>query len=247
PHTAAANVPALPDFSQWGDVERETLDSNRRAHVDQMAWARNLVPLGAHHDVADSTELEAIRQQQDGQGPGVTITAFALKAAANALKQFPRFNATLDLANHQLVLKKYCHLGVAVDTERGLRLPVLRDVDKKSVQQLARELADVVERARQNKLGPDELRGGTFTLMDIGSIGGTAFNPMVPSTEVAILGIARGRRQVVCAEDGQMASRWILPLSLSYDPRVIDPVEAARFVRVIAEALQNPLVMLVQG
>src|SRR5208282_3242012 len=168
------------------------------------------------------------------KGPRLTVTAFALKAAAIALREFPQFNASLDQAAGQLIVKRYCHIGVAVDTERGLLVPVLRDVNTKSVRALAQELADVAEKARQKKLAPDDLRGGTFTITNLGGIGGTGFTPIINYPEVAILGLSRGRLQPVIHADA-VAPRLMLPLSLSYDHRVIDGAAAARFVRRVAE------------
>src|SRR5206468_2824207 len=152
------------------------------------------------HDLADVTDLEAFRRQQDGKGPKLTVTAFALKACAIALKQFPQFNASLDLAGNQLIYKRYVHLGVAVDTERGLLVPVLRDVEKKSLHELAQELTDIAQRARDKKLTADEMRGASFTITNLGGIGGTAFTPIVNYPEVAILGLSRGRLQPVVRE-----------------------------------------------
>ncbi len=171
------------------------------------------------------------------------MTAFTLKAAASVLKQFPQFNSSLDSAAGQLILKKYIHIGVAVDTDRGLLVPVLRDVDKKSVGQLAQELTALSEKARQKKLTADDMRGGTFTITNLGGISGTSFTPIVNHPEVAILGLSRSRLQPV-VKDGQVVPRLILPLSLSYDHRVIDGAAAARFTRRIAELLENPMLML---
>lgn len=239
-------APSLPDFERWGPVERSALTSIRRRTAQQMAIAWSQVAHVTQHDQADITDLDAFRRQQEGRGPKLTVTAFALKAAAIALRQFPVFNASLDLANGQLIEKRYYHLGVAVDTENGLLVPVVRDVDKKSVQELAQELLDLSERARQRKLTPDEMRGGTFTLTNLGGIGGTAFTPIVNYPEVAILGLSRGRLQPA-VHDGQIVPRLLLPLSLSYDHRVIDGADAARFTRRIAEMLENPLVMLLHA
>jgi pyruvate dehydrogenase E2 component (dihydrolipoamide acetyltransferase) len=238
--------PVLPDFAQWGPVERQPLGQVRRKTAGQMALAWSLVPHVTQHDQADITELEAFRKQQEGQGPKLTVTAFVLKAAAIALQQFPDFNSSLDLTAGQLIRKQYYHLGVAVDTDRGLLVPVLRDVDKKSVHQLADELTAAAERARQRKLHPEELRGGTFTITNLGGIGGTGFTPIVNYPEVAILGLSRGRLQPV-VQDGQVTPRLILPLSLSYDHRVIDGANVARFTRRIVEMIENPLVMLLHA
>jgi pyruvate dehydrogenase E2 component (dihydrolipoamide acetyltransferase) len=206
-----------------------------------LAWSQ--VPHVTQHDLADVTDLDAFRKQQEGKGPKLTVTAFALKAAAALLREFPRFNASLDSAGGRLILKRYYHIGVAVDTDNGLLVPVLRDVDKKGVRQLAEELSAVAERARQKKIDPNELRGGTFTITNLGGIGGTAFTPIVNYPEVAILGLSRSRLEPV-VRGGQVVPRLILPLSLSYDHRVIDGAAAARFTRRFAELLENPLLML---
>jgi pyruvate dehydrogenase E2 component (dihydrolipoamide acetyltransferase) len=244
---AAPVAPPLPDFERWGPVERRPLDAIRRKTAEQMALAWSLIPHVTQHDLADITDLEAFRkQQQEAKGPKLTVTAFALKASAIALKEFPHFNASLDLAAGQLVQKHYYHLGLAVDTERGLLVPVIRDVDRKSVFELAREMGEIADRARQKKLAADEMRGGTFTITNLGGIGGTAFTPIINYPEVSILGLSRSRLQPV-VRDGQIVPRLLLPLSLSYDHRVIDGAGAARFVRRLAEMLENPLVMLLHA
>jgi pyruvate dehydrogenase E2 component (dihydrolipoamide acetyltransferase) len=246
----AARVPAapapLPDFERWGVVERRPLEMVRRKTAEQMSLAWSLVPHVTQHDQADITELEVFRKQQEGRGPKLTVTSFVLKAAAIALQQFPDFNSSLDVAAGQLIHKRYYHVGVAVDTERGLLVPVLRDVNKKSVQELAEELVAIAERARQKKIQPDELRGGTFTITNLGGIGGTGFTPIVNYPEVAILGLSRSRVEPV-VRDTQVVPRMMLPLSLSYDHRVIDGANAARFTRRIVEMLENPLVMLIHA
>jgi pyruvate dehydrogenase E2 component (dihydrolipoamide acetyltransferase) len=239
-------APPLPDFSRWGPIERQALEPVRRRTSEQMSLSWSLVPHVTQHDQADITELETFRKEQEGKGPRLTVTAFALKAAAIVLRELPQFNASLDAAAAQLVLKRYVHVGVAVDTERGLLVPVLRDVDKKSVSALAAELADVAERARQKKLSADEMRGGTFTITNLGGIGGTGFTPIINYPEVAILGMSRGRWQPV-VKDGQVVPRLLLPLSLSYDHRVIDGAAAARFTRRLADLLENPLLMLLHA
>lgn len=233
-------TPALPNFESFGAVERQQLSRVRKLTARQMSLAWNTIPHVTQHDLADVTELDAFRKSQDGKGPKLTVTAFALKACAIALKQFPTFNASLDLANNQLVLKRYYHIGVAVDTEGGLLVPVLRDVDKKSVNELAHELNETAEKARQGKA---DMAGGTFTITNLGGIGGTAFTPIVNWPEVAILGMSRSRLEPV-VRGGQVVPRLMLPLSLSYDHRVIDGAAAARFTRRVAELLENPLLML---
>jgi pyruvate dehydrogenase E2 component (dihydrolipoamide acetyltransferase) len=241
-----AAAPRLPDFSKWGPVEAQSLSGIRQETARQMALAWAVIPHVTQHDQADITDLEAFRRAQPDSGPKITMTAFALKAAAIALREFPQFNASLDLANQRLILKRYYHLGVAVDTERGLLVPVLRDVDKKSIYQLATELTEVAGRARQRKLSGDDLSGGTFTITNLGGIGGTGFTPIVNFPEVAILGLSRSRLTPVVYQ-GAVAPRLILPLSLSYDHRVIDGADAARFTRRLAEMLENPLVMLLRA
>ena len=241
---ATRQPPPVPDFARWGEIETRPLDSVRRKIAEQMSLAWSLIPHVTHNDLADITELEAFRKELEGQGPKLTVTAFALKAVAIALREFPQFNSSLDQAAGQLILKRYYHIGVAVDTERGLLVPVLRDVNTKSVGALAKELAEVAEKTRQKKITPDELRGGTFTITNLGGIGGTGFSPIINYPEVAILGLSRGRLQPVI-HGGAVVPRLLLPLSLSYDHRVIDGAAAARFVRRVAEMLEKPLLMLV--
>ncbi len=242
----AVATPPLPDFSKWGEVEKRPLDSVRRKTAAQMSLAWSQIPHVTQHDLADITELEAFRKEQGDKGPKLTVTAFVLKAAAIALAEFPQFNASLDQAAGQLIVKRYYHIGVAVDTERGLLVPVLRDVNAKSVVALAQELADVAEKARQKKLAPEDLRGGTFTITNLGGIGGTGFTPIINYPEVAILGLSRGRLQPVF-QGTAVVPRLLLPLSLSYDHRVIDGAAAARFVRRVAQMLEKPLVMLLDA
>jgi pyruvate dehydrogenase E2 component (dihydrolipoamide acetyltransferase) len=215
----------------------------RKLTAKQMALAWSLIPHVTQHDEADITDLEAFRKQQSQPGVKLTVTAFALKAAAIALKAFPTFNASLDSQNEQLILKRYYHIGVAVDTEHGLLVPVIRDVDKKSVQELAAELAKAAEAARQRKA---DMAGGTFTITNLGGIGGTGFTPIVNWPEVAILGLSRSKLQPVVRE-GQVVPRLMMPISLSYDHRVIDGAAAARFARFLAELLENPWKMVLHA
>jgi pyruvate dehydrogenase E2 component (dihydrolipoamide acetyltransferase) len=236
-------APALPNFAEWGPVETQPLAGIRKATARQMALAWSLIPHVTQHDQADITDLEAFRKQHGQDEPKLTVTAFALKAVAVALKRLPQFNASLDLAGNQLVLKKYIHLGVAVDTPKGLVVPVIRDADQKSVTELARELNAAAARARDGKLAMDEMKGGTFTITNLGGIGGTSFTPIVNWPEVAILGLSRSRLQPAI-RDGQCVPRLLLPLSLSYDHRVIDGADGARFARLVADLLENPMRML---
>lgn len=240
---AAAQAPPLPNFEEFGEVQREPLSRVRKLTAQKMALSWSLIPHVTQNDLADITDLEAFRKQQETRGLKLTVTAFALKACAVVLKQFPIFNSTLDLAGNQLIFKKYIHIGVAVDTKGGLLVPVIRDVDKKGIEQLARELTETADKARTGKA---DMSGGTFTITNLGGIGGTGFTPIINHPEVAILGMSRGRIQPVF-RDGQFVPRLLLPLSLSYDHRVIDGADAARFTRRIAELLENPWLMLMQG
>lgn len=242
PGGAPIVVPALPDFAQWGPIERQPFSSLQRKTAEQMHASWSIVPHVTQFDEADVSLLETLRVRHKERGDGsvkLTVTAFAIKAAVAALKAFPRFNTSLDMAGEQLIVKKYYHIGVAVDTEAGLIVPVIRDADTKSVRQLAIELNEIAERTRKRKVGLDELRGGTFTITNLGGIGGTGFTPIVNYPQVAILGMARSR-QTPTVVDGQLTTRLMLPLSLSYDHRVINGADGARFLRRIAELLENP-------
>ncbi len=236
-------APPLPNFEEFGEVVREPLNRVRKLTAQKMSLSWSLIPHVTQNDVADITDLEAFRKQQEGKGLKLTVTAFALKACAIALKQFPTFNSTLDLAGGELILKKYYHLGVAVDTKGGLLVPVIRDVDKKGIEELGKELTETADRARQGKV---DMSGGTFTITNLGGIGGTGFTPIVNHPEVAILGLSRSRMQPTVRE-GQIVSRLLLPLSLSYDHRVIDGADAARFARRVADLLESPWLMLLHA
>jgi pyruvate dehydrogenase E2 component (dihydrolipoamide acetyltransferase) len=242
PAPTAGAAPKLPDFAKFGAIEAQPLTRVRKLTAGQMSLAWSLVAHVTQHDLADITDLEAFRRAQQS-GPKLTVTAFALKASAIALKEFPTFNSSLDLESGRLILKRYYHVGVAVDTEGGLLVPVIRDVDRKSVAQLAAELTTTAEQARKGKA---DMQGGTFTITNLGGIGGTGFTPIVNWPEVAILGLSRSRLEPV-VRDGQVVPRLMLPLSLSYDHRVIDGAAAARFTRRLAEMLEDPLVMLLHA
>ena len=243
PGPAPPSGPPLPDFAKWGEIEREALSKIRRVTATNLGHAWNTVPHVTQFDRADITDLEASRKERNRKTGGdpakLTVTAVLLKLSAAALAEFPRFNASLDLADDALVLKKYVHIGVAVDTPRGLLVPVVRDVDKKSLMQVAVELTELAGKARNRKLKPDEMSGGCFTISNLGGLGTTYFSPIVHWPEVALLGIGRAEIQAVLHEDS-FRPRLILPLSLSYDHRVIDGADAARFLRWIAAALEQP-------
>jgi pyruvate dehydrogenase E2 component (dihydrolipoamide acetyltransferase) len=246
PEKRTPAAPELPDFERFGPVERQPLAGIRRRTAGQTSLAWSQIPHVTHHDVADVTQFESFRKETREAAPKITITAIALKASAVALREFPTFNASLDAARGQLVVKSYYHLGVAVDTEQGLLVPVIRDADKKSIRQLAQEIADLAKRARQKKLQPEDMRGGTFTITNLGGIGGTGFTPIINFPQVAILGLSRSSWQPVIRE-GQVVPRLLLPLSLSYDHRVIDGAAAARFTRRLAGSLENPWELLLDA
>jgi pyruvate dehydrogenase E2 component (dihydrolipoamide acetyltransferase) len=240
-------LPPLPDFSRWGPVEHVPLRSIRRATARRMAMAWSQIPHVTHQDIADITELEAFRrrhqeavEEQNGQ---LSLTVFVMQAVVAALKQFPRFNASLDPDAGELILKQYYHIGIAVDAEQGLLVPVIRDVDRKSLTELATELGELVERVRQKETAPADMRGGTFTITNPGPIGGTAFTPIINYPEVAILGLARARLEPVVEGDLDkytMVPRLRLPLHLAFDHRVNDGADAARFLRAIIDILSDP-------
>jgi pyruvate dehydrogenase E2 component (dihydrolipoamide acetyltransferase) len=240
----------LPDFSKYGNIERVPLRSLRRKIAINMTQAWSHVPHVSNFDEADITETELSRQKLEEQvaksGGKLTLTVIALKAVAAALKKYPQFNCSLDEAKSEIVFKHYCHIGVAVATERGLIVPVIRDVDQKNLTELSIELADVARKTRDGKIEIDRLQGGTFSITNIGPIGGTGMVPMVNFPEVAIMGMARSADKPV-VRNGQIVVRNILPLALSFDHRVADGAEAAMFLRFIASCLEDPLQMLLEG
>ena len=239
------SVPPLPRFEDFGTVEKQPMSAIRRATAKQMSLSWSIVPHVTQSDLSDITDFEAFRKSQT-KGPKLTISAFAMKAVVVLLKEYPVFNSSIDVAGNQIIHKKFYNIGVAVDTENGLLVPVIRDVDKKSIAELAEELTSIAERARQRKLDSKDLTGGTFTITNLGGIGGTGFTPIVNYPEVAILGISRGRLEPV-VHNGEIVPRLMMPLSLSYDHRVIDGAIAARFTRRLAEMLENPYQLLIHA
>jgi pyruvate dehydrogenase E2 component (dihydrolipoamide acetyltransferase) len=245
-------VPAipLPDFAKYGEVERKAMSNVRAATARRMAYAWGTVPAVTQNDKADITDLEQLRarfgKRVEAAGGKLTTTAIALKIVAGALRKFPQFASSVDVARQEIVYKRYVHVGVAVDTDRGLLVPVIRDVDKKNVVELSIELNQIAQRARDRKLAPDAMEGGVFTITNLGGIGGTFFSPIVNAPEVAILGIARAQHEPVW-RDGQFVPRLMLPLSLSYDHRIIDGADAARFLRWVAEAFEQPFMLMLEG
>ncbi len=252
PAQAAPAAAPLPDFSKYGTVTREPMSGIRKATVRAMANAWNSVPMVTQFDKADTAEFEGFRKRYkaraEAAGTKLTPTAVLLKMVVGALKKYPKFNASLDLETSEVVFKEYVNIGVAVDTERGLLVPVIRDVDKKGVVQLAKELGDVAEKARARKLGPEDMQGGNFSISNLGGIGGTGFTPIVNPPDVAILGVSRGAVEPVWdAEAGEFKPRTMMPLSLSYDHRLIDGADAARFLRMICETIEDPYLMSLEG
>jgi len=242
--TAAVQKPAVEkvDFAKWGPVDRQPLTSLRKIIAQRMheSWAS--VPRVTQFDEADITNIVALRKKYvakyEKKGASLTLTPFLMKAVVEVLKKYPAFNSSLDEASEEIVFKKYYHIGIAVDTELGLLVPVIRDVDKKSLLQLSKELAEVAEKARKRKVAADDLKGGTFTISNQGSIGGSFFTPIVNKPEVAILGVGRGVLKPV-VRGAKIEKRMLLPLGLSYDHRVIDGGTAARFTVEVVQALEQ--------
>src|SRR3989475_5480851 len=240
----------LPRFTRWGEVERQAMRAVRRKTAEHLSVAWATIPHVTQCDLADITGLEEGRKkyakQAEAAGGNLTVTAIAVKVVAAALRVFPKFNASVDLAADEIILKKYVNIGVAVDTDRGLLVPVIRDADRKNIVQLSVELAQLSEKARTRKISLEEMQGGCFSISNLGGIGGTYFTPIVNAPEVAILGISRARMEPVY-KDGQFVPRLMLPLSLSYDHRVIDGADGIRFLRWVAEALEQPFLLSLQG
>jgi len=243
-------LPPLPDFTKFGPVEVQDVPTIRQTIAKNLTVGWRTMPMVTQQDVADITELEAGRKRIADAlpkgSPKVTMTVLAIKACVAALKEFPRFNSSYDMNAGKLVLKKYYAIGIAVDTERGLVVPVIKDADKKSIRDLAAEVSTLAEKARANKLAIDEMRGGTFTITNLGGIGGTAFTPIVNYPEVAILGLSRSALQPV-VKDGLVTARLMMPLSLTYDHRVIDGADGCRFTVRLAQLFSDPLRLLMES
>lgn len=239
--------PPLPDFSRWGPVRTVEVDTVRRLTAENMSASWRIIPHVTQFDEADVTDLKPFidrhARQAEKLGGKLTLTAVVMKVCAAALMRFPRFNASIDLQNGQLIYKDYVHVGLAVDTPRGLLVPVIRDVQDKGIIELAVEIVDMAQRARGKKIKPDEFEGGTFTISNQGGIGGVNFTPIVVWPQAAILGLSRTRR-LPRERDGQLVARTVLPLSLSYDHRLADGADAARFLDWIARSLEQGLTML---
>ena len=249
---AAAFVEPLPDFTRWGDVDRQPLRAVRRKTAEHLSAAWTAIPHVTQHDLADITALEELRKRYakdvEAAGGSLTVTAIAVKVIAAALKVFPQFNSSIDLAAGELIYKKYTHIGIAVDTDRGLLVPVIKDADAKNITQISVELSQLSEKARSRKIALDEMQGGCFSISNLGGIGGSFFTPIVNTPEVAILGISRAKMEPVYDKaSGQFVPRLMLPLSLSYDHRVIDGADGARFLRWVVSAFEQPFVLTLQG
>lgn len=237
----------LPDFSKWGEVERKPMSSIRRTAAEHLSFAWRSIPHVTQAEKADITVVEALRKEfsadVEKQGGKLTMTAVLVKVLAAAVKPFPQFNASVDMEAEAIVYKKFVNVGVAVDTDRGLLVPVVRNADQKGLTEIAIELQQLAAKARDKKLTLEEMSGGGISISNLGGIGGSYFTPIVNWPEVAILGVSRGVKEPVYQEDGSLEPRLMLPLSLSYDHRVIDGADAMRFLRWVVSALEKPFLL----
>ncbi|MEJ2657715.1 MAG: dihydrolipoamide acetyltransferase family protein [Desulfobacterales bacterium] len=252
PAKAAPDVtmeaPQLPDFSKWGPVEAIPLRSIRRTTARQMGLAWSQIPHAVSQDMADITKLESFRQKHKGEiqdkSGKLTLIVFVLKAVVTALKTYPYFNSTLNTAAGEIILKHYYHLGVAVDTDNGLMVPVIRDVDRKSIAEISIELKELVQKARDRKISLEEMQGGTFTITNAGALGGGQFVPIINYPQVAILGMGAARLQPVVVEkdnkEPEIVPRLMMPLVVCIDHRVLDGSDAIRFLNTVVDALEDP-------
>jgi pyruvate dehydrogenase E2 component (dihydrolipoamide acetyltransferase) len=241
---------ALPDFQKWGEVERQPWSNIRRATSEHLSYAWNTIPHVTQFDKADITALEELRKKFKDQvakaGGNLTVTAMLVRIIATAVKKFPQFNASIDPERGELVYKKFVNVGVAVDTDRGLLVPVIRNADQKNIQEIAIEINQLAAKARDKKLTIEEMSGGGISISNLGGIGGTAFTPIVNWPEVAILGVSRGGMEPVW-KNGQFEPRLMLPLSLSYDHRVIDGADGMRFMKWLVETIEQPFLLSLIG
>ncbi len=241
---------ALPDFTKWGNIKKEPMSNVRKKTAEHLSYAWATIPHVTQFDKADITDLENLRKQfskkVESSGGKLTVTAILLKVISSALKVFTQFNASVDMDSKEIIYKDFFNIGVAVDTEKGLIVPVIKNVDRKNIIQLAVELNDISVKARDKKVTIEDMQGGCFTISNLGGIGGTAFTPIVNVPEVAILGVSRGNYEPVFI-DGEFVPRLMLPLSLSYDHRIIDGADAARFIRWVVNALEQPFLLSLEG
>jgi pyruvate dehydrogenase E2 component (dihydrolipoamide acetyltransferase) len=247
--TVGPKVESLPDFTKFGEIDRQAMSNIRAKTAEHLSYAWATIPHVTQFDKADITDIESFRKQfaakVETNGGKLTVTAILIKVIASALKRFPQFNASVDMEKKEIVYKKYFNIGVAVDTERGLIVPVINNVDQKSLTEICVDMANISAKARARKISPEDLQGGSFTISNLGGIGGTYFTPIVNSPEVAILGVSRGAHEPVY-KNGEFVPRLMLPLSLSYDHRIIDGADAIRFLRWVVEALEQPLKLLLE-
>ena len=240
----------LPDFSKFGEVSTEAMSNIRLRTAEHLSYCWHTIPHVTQFDKADITQLEEFRKSYaktaEKFGVKLTVTAILAKVITSALKAFPQFNASVDMVNKSIVYKKYYNVGVAVDTDHGLIVPVIKNADRMNIIEISKEINELADRARNKKTTIADLQGGCFTISNLGGIGGTSFTPIVNSPEVAILGVSRGSMEPVY-RNGNFEPRMMLPLSLSYDHRIIDGADAIRFLRWVVEALENPLKLIVEG
>lgn len=247
PSAVPAGGDAMPDFSQWGPVRKEALPQIRKTIARAMVRSMQTIPHVTHADEVDVTDLEQFRKEQSAifadKGAKLTLTAFVVKAVAGALRQFPQFNSSFDEPNGTMIFKDYVHVGIAVDSPKGLMVPVLRDADRKGLMTISKELKEIADKARDFKLDIADMRGGSFTVTNVGALGGTMATPIINWPEVAILGMGKLEWKAV-VRDGQVVPRKVLPLFLSFDHRVIDGADGARFIRAVMGFLESPLNLL---
>ena len=247
PVAVPAGADPMPDFSQWGPVRKEALPQIRKTIARAMVRSVTTIPHVTHCDEVDVTDLEQFRKEQSAifadKGAKLTLTAFVVKAVAGALRQFPQFNSSFDEPSGTMIFKEYVHVGIAVDSPKGLMVPVLRDTDRKGLMTISKELKELADKARDFKLDIADMRGGTFTVTNVGALGGTMATPIINWPEVAILGMGKLEWKPV-VRNGQVVPRKVLPLFLSFDHRVIDGADGARFIRAVMGFLESPLNLL---
>lgn len=250
---AIGGIPApapLPDFSQWGPVEKEKMSVIRKVTAERMAQSWATVPHVTIYDKVDITDLENLRlkfaDRAEKIGGKLSMAVMVCKVAAHALRRYPKFNASIDLQSKEIILKDYINLGIAVNTPRGLMVPVVRDADKKNMVELSLEILQLAQKVRTGKIEVSEMEGGTFTVSNLGRIAGTYFTPIVNYPEVAIIGIGRAKMEPTVVGD-KIEARMILPLSLSFDHRIIDGADGSLFLRWIVDAIKDPIVLALEG
>ena len=253
PYPLSPGRTILPDFTKWGEIERLPFRSIRRATANQMTSSWTQIPHVHSQDTVDITKLEAFRQKHkteiEAAGGRLTMTVFAIKAAATALKNYPYFNSSLDLQAQEIIVKHFFNIGIAVDTDKGLMVPVIQNVDRKSIKELAIEVNDAINRVRTGTHSREEMQGGTFTITNAGALGGSQFSAIINHPEVAILGLGQGRMQPAVVTDEhdrhEIVPRLMMPIVLCFDHRVVDGADAIRFLRLVIDALEDPDELLI--